>query len=152
MALNLFGKEVFHGTSSSRIKPLLEKEQDLFGIRYLGSPEISAILTDNFSYAATCALAVASIARGDVALVLRFRVPRRELIKEGNIKGQSDTIGYSTIHTVDPSSLPIQYLNHLGISRQWAIDNVASGKIVFYRVPYGYFQYVTTQIGNASER
>ena len=147
MVLNLFGKEVLHGTSVSRMRSFFDSEQDLYGTRYPEAPKLSATLTDNPKYAALCAFAAVNIDFGGIATILHFKIPSRELVDEGQVGNNRGVRGYSTIYTVeDIDTIPDQYLQYLCISREQAAKDVDSGKVVFYRVPHGYFYHLETVV------
>ena len=144
MNLNLFGKEVLHGTSALRMLSFFEDNQDLYGARFPEAPQLSATLTDDPKYAALCAFAAVNLAFGGTPIILHFKIPPRVLVEEGQVGNNPEVKGYSTIYTVKPSELPSDYLENLGISREQAIQDVASGKTVFYKVPHGYFHFLET--------
>jgi len=136
-------KELYHGTTFRRVPDFFDGNDDLFGVRYLKDPSMSASLTDNKNYACLCAVG-ASIAdfAGHPALVV-LSIPEEELVCEGVIAGNKTIMGYSTTHRVeDLHQLPERFLEHLGITVDQAIRDYAKHKVEFYRVPHKYISTV----------
>jgi len=78
-----------------------------------------------------------------IPVILKFEIPEKELVCEGQIGGNQSATGFSTIHIVeDPHTLPSGFLQNLGITTEKAVQDAHEGKIQFYSVPRKYFQFL----------
>jgi hypothetical protein len=133
-------KEVYHGTIARRVAPFLEGKADLFGIRYPDNPSMSAALTDDFILAKVAAIGAMMYDQVGRPIILKFSIPERELVNEGQVGGNQSIMGFSTTHLVkDPHILSQQYLQNLGITIEDAIRAITAKEVQFYRVPRKYF-------------
>jgi len=136
-------KEVYHGTTARRVAPFLEGKADLFGVRYPDDPRMSATLTDDFILAKVAAIGAGMCDLVGKPVILRFSIPERELVNEGQVGGNQSIMGFSTTHLIeDPHILSQQYLQNLGITIEEAIRAYTAKEVQFYRVPREYYLYL----------
>jgi len=130
--------KLYHGSSFENVRLVVRGQSDLIGVRIPTAPNYSGSLTNQFKTAEISTLGVADPFTG-MPIVLTFEIPEEELIDEGPIGHNDETVrAFSTIHEITPEELPQEYFDASGYTAEEAKAKVDSGRISFHRIPSEY--------------